>query len=347
MEHVSAVRFHTSTGALPDHVWKAAAERPRGTKFAQIPEWLLQAGITGLGIKVFGAIARRCGYRSRTGYPSRRDIASFLGVSLSSVDRGLRELRRLGALISDPRWRTNGGQSSNRYAVLWVPLSELLEKVRGAVSSDEGSSSELTTGQAPAARPEPAPAATSQPAPTSADTPRGVVSSGEGVGPVTERDQEEGGTRRAAPVAGSAAAGPDSPPPSTCPKHPHGTPEPCGACMWHRKNRERWDGEQLLARIAAVQEQERQRAAERQAEAQQRQADAIAACSQCDWAGERPDGSECDHRSRAARQAATAAFSAALAARPRRYSGKRSWRDRRRPSDLQLPLPAPIPGVSG
>lgn len=335
------------SGQLPDHLWEAASARPKGTRFAQVPHWLLDAGISATAMKVWAAIARHINSKTRRGFPKRRTIAALIGMSLSAVDRALRELRRVGALVSRPRRRADGGQSSNEYLLLWQPLPELLTSIdtpTPLVTNDEGPSSQETTGTTTAQTVETAPPVATTAAATSTDTATPLVTGDEGVRVLIESYREKGGTRSPVTTSAPVAGGDGSAPPSVCPAHPHGTPEPCGPCAWYRRQREAFDAEQAAAEQARQEEAARQLAAERAAQEQQRRLDAIAACRECDHLGRRPDGRECDHRSETARLAAMSAIRAELAAKTGRRRSPTRWR-RRRPA-VPAPAPAPIPGVT-
>ncbi|WP_280505794.1 hypothetical protein [Nocardia farcinica] len=333
---------------LPDELWETAAKRPAGTRFTQIPHWLLDAGASRVAVKVWDAIARLMNRKTRSGFPKRKTIAELIGMSPSAVDRGLRELRRLGALVSRPRWREDGGRSSNDYLLLWAPLEKVLTSGNVStplVKNDEAPSSGMTSPPAPERVPGDTGSATGGDASTSGETPDPLVKSDDPIGQLIQSYLEEGVSR--GPVAPSiepAVAGGDTPPPSTCPTHPNGTPDACGACGWHRRNRIAWDTAQAEKAAAERVEAERERAAEQAAEEQERALAAIDACTLCDDLGRR-DGSTCDHRDHRVRRAAVATVRAELSAKPRRYSMPR-WRERRRPADLTLPAPAPVLGVT-
>ena len=64
---------------LPDELWEAAAARPKGTRFTQIPHWLLDAGVSRVAMKVWDAIARLMNRKTRHGFPKRKTIAELIG----------------------------------------------------------------------------------------------------------------------------------------------------------------------------------------------------------------------------------------------------------------------------
>ncbi|BCK58337.1 hypothetical protein NWFMUON74_61090 [Nocardia wallacei] len=299
-------------------------------------------------MKVWGAIARRMNAKTRQGFPKRKTLAEMIGMSLSAVDRALRELRRLGALVCRPRWRADGGRSSNDYLLLWEPLTDLLSSVDAGtplVISDEGPSSDVVMGSTPEPVGPAAPAPTSAPPVTGGETGTPLVIGDEGVRGLIESYQDPGGSIRPGALGAEPAGGAGSPLPTTCPQHPEGTPEPCGPCRWYRVTAKAREEERAAAAEQARQEAARARAAQVAAAEHQHRLAAAAGCDDCDAEGNRPDGSICDHRNDAARLAAVAAFRVAQATKPRRFSRPR-W-TRQRPADLPLPAPAPIPGVTG
>ncbi|WP_280420057.1 hypothetical protein [Nocardia carnea] len=348
-----AVKTTGYAGYLPDHLWEAVTRRPPGTRFTQVPRWLMDAGLSRVGMKVWDALCRHMNSKTRQTFQFRRTLAATIGMSLSAVDRGLRELRELGALIVRPRRRKDGGRTFNDYLLLWAPLADVLAtcgiQIPPLVKNDEGSSSDSVTGEAPAAEPDPVPAVTVVDPVTCDEPGTPLVKSDEGIRGLIQSYLEVGGSRGAASVTEDTAApaAADDLPPSHCPKHKDGTPDPCGPCGWYRKTRQAEEqrrarvAEELAAAAALAAEEQRQ-AARLQAHREQAQA-----CDQCDHDGNLPDGRYCDHRRRtdAGRESATTASRRFFAAKPRRYGqSTRSWRDRR--TDLRLPAPAPIPGLT-
>lgn len=54
-------------------------------------------------------------------WPSKKTIAEACKISVATVTRALRELEKAGMIISEPRYRLNNGQTSNRYTVFTEP----------------------------------------------------------------------------------------------------------------------------------------------------------------------------------------------------------------------------------
>lgn len=55
--------------------------------------------------------------KEMTCFPAISTIAEQLHISISTVKRALKELEQAGFLRRNPRWRDNGGQSSNLYTL--------------------------------------------------------------------------------------------------------------------------------------------------------------------------------------------------------------------------------------
>lgn len=91
------------------HSWHGA--------FALVPERLMDYGLSGRAIKVYIGLAL---YADREGesFPSLASLAKRTHQSVSSVQRGLAELRESGVLEVFYRTRPVGGQVSNLYRLL-------------------------------------------------------------------------------------------------------------------------------------------------------------------------------------------------------------------------------------
>lgn len=53
-------------------------------------------------------------------WPSIRTIAEDIGMSKSTVKRGLADLARQGFIQVEKRCRENGGKTSNLYRIIWT-----------------------------------------------------------------------------------------------------------------------------------------------------------------------------------------------------------------------------------
>lgn len=91
-----------------------------GARFAQIPEWVLDAAISDRAVRAYCVLARYANSDSRA-HPGRRKMADRMDCSTDSLDRALKELVSIGALEIRPRFRENGDRTSNDYHLLDQP----------------------------------------------------------------------------------------------------------------------------------------------------------------------------------------------------------------------------------
>lgn len=92
-------------------------------QFAQIPEDLVtDPALTDRAIRVYALLWVYSSKKDRDAFPARRTLAEDLGVSLSTVDRGIGELVRRGAITVDERY-DGDRQTSNIYTIV-APLPE-------------------------------------------------------------------------------------------------------------------------------------------------------------------------------------------------------------------------------
>lgn len=88
---------------------------PQG--FAMIPRWLLyDESVTPAAKLTYAVLA---GHSDRYGvcWPSHPTLARLTGLSISSVQRSVRELVSLGVLVKRSRRRASGARSTNEYVV--------------------------------------------------------------------------------------------------------------------------------------------------------------------------------------------------------------------------------------
>jgi len=111
--------------------------------FAIIPEWVLDADISGNAVRLYGVLRR---YADQNGqcFPTRKTLASRVRVSEATVDRLIKELQDIGALLVRNRKADSGGYTSSMYTVVTVrgvysPVSTgvLTSEDRGVLTSDD------------------------------------------------------------------------------------------------------------------------------------------------------------------------------------------------------------------
>lgn len=125
-------RAHTSANtptdptepiALPPPSSPAATRRATGSlvidsPFAAVPEWVIDSPISDTALRLYCVLLR---YGNTTGHrmPSRATLAARLHKKSSdTIDRALRELEHLGALVVEHRSTGTGRALTNRYHLL-------------------------------------------------------------------------------------------------------------------------------------------------------------------------------------------------------------------------------------
>lgn len=94
--------------------------RPPPGQFGRVPSWLLRhRGVKARALQVYALLAAEHANRhDHTCYPSRRTIAIALGVSRSTVDVALAQLKAAGAITVQHRRDAAGDPTSNLYTLL-------------------------------------------------------------------------------------------------------------------------------------------------------------------------------------------------------------------------------------
>lgn len=85
--------------------------------FAMIPRWLLHDQAVTAHAKMTYAILASHADRYGRCWPSHATIARLGGMSVSTVQRALRELNALGIVAKESRRKSHGGATSNRYTI--------------------------------------------------------------------------------------------------------------------------------------------------------------------------------------------------------------------------------------
>lgn len=105
--------------------------------FAVVPEWVAYSPISANAVRVYIVLARHAN-ATHTCFPSRRTIADKARISLSGVDRAIKELVSINALTVEKRFSHNKDRTSNLYTLIYRGVSSPV--TRGGVTGDEGSS---------------------------------------------------------------------------------------------------------------------------------------------------------------------------------------------------------------
>ena len=104
--------------------------------FSIIPEWLISSQVSDNALRVYSALYRFADKEKGTCYPSVATIGKKCNKSPSSVKRGLRELKLIGAIEVKERYIEDKGQTSNLYILKLNPAFN--NALGGQVNSDMG-----------------------------------------------------------------------------------------------------------------------------------------------------------------------------------------------------------------
>jgi len=89
--------------------------------FAIVPEWVLSLPVSSNAIRVYCCLRRFADNHTGECFPSRKTVAMRARLSVSTLDRAMKELLEFGAIEVTPRKNANGDWSSNLYTVRSVP----------------------------------------------------------------------------------------------------------------------------------------------------------------------------------------------------------------------------------
>lgn len=89
---------------------------------------------------VYLCLCKHADNTHQTCFPSLKRIAEIVGRSISTIKRAVRELCKYGAIERAPRYRKDGGQTSNLYKIAECSFEEITE-------GEEKTIDELITGQ--------------------------------------------------------------------------------------------------------------------------------------------------------------------------------------------------------
>ena len=87
--------------------------------FSIVPEWVIDAPISAQAVRIYAVLCRYADKDDGTCFPSITTLARRIKVSNSTIKRGLRELKDIGAIKSQKRFdKATGEQTSNLYTVM-------------------------------------------------------------------------------------------------------------------------------------------------------------------------------------------------------------------------------------
>lgn len=87
--------------------------------FSIIPNWLIEV-VTPSSVCVYLCLARYADNETYRCWPSQKEIAATLNISLSTVKRSIKELQEVGALEVHFRHRDDGSYTSSEYVLLRI-----------------------------------------------------------------------------------------------------------------------------------------------------------------------------------------------------------------------------------
>ncbi len=90
---------------------------------------------------VYLCLCKHADNTHQTCFPSLKRIAEIVGRSISTIKRAVRELCKYGAIERAPRYRKDGGQTSNLYKIAECSFEEITE------AEEKTSADELIIGQ--------------------------------------------------------------------------------------------------------------------------------------------------------------------------------------------------------
>lgn len=113
--------------------------------YAVLPEWVLDADISALAVRLYAALRRYADQRTMHAHPSRRTLADRLKVkSVRTVDSAIAELKGIGALRTFARVTVAGDPDSNGYVLHREPRFD----ADGAPPAARGGAADCTTPRA-------------------------------------------------------------------------------------------------------------------------------------------------------------------------------------------------------
>ena len=158
VETVREMPSHVSDSPDQDGEFAGEGSLVVEQRFAIVPEWVLDAGVSDVAFRLY-VVLLRYGQSSGQRMPGRKLLAARLHKrSTDTVDRALKELVAVGAVVVERR-RTGRTNLTNRYHVMTSPPSRPGKPGRGRNASgdcaDPGSSSSASDPANSSAAPEP------------------------------------------------------------------------------------------------------------------------------------------------------------------------------------------------
>lgn len=91
--------------------------RLRSTRFAVVPFWIVDSGVSAAAVRVYIELARYADGDTGEAFPSVDTIGAGAGYSRTTVKQAIKALVRIGAVTVHERVADDGGRSSNLYVL--------------------------------------------------------------------------------------------------------------------------------------------------------------------------------------------------------------------------------------
>lgn len=82
--------------------------------FAILPMWVLEAGVSGNAVRAYAILASYANRETGEAFPSRKTMAKRLGVSVDTIDRGIKELEEAQAVTVAYRYEDPSDEAAGR-----------------------------------------------------------------------------------------------------------------------------------------------------------------------------------------------------------------------------------------
>lgn len=101
--------------------------------FAIVPLWLIKRGVSSTAIHLYATLAAVYADKEGKSWPSRAALAESMSCSTDTIDRAVKELVHVQALVKERRWRSEGafGQKSNGYTLRYAKPGEESPQICG------------------------------------------------------------------------------------------------------------------------------------------------------------------------------------------------------------------------
>jgi|SRR5690625_680527 len=122
-----------------------------GQYFSIIPHWIIFSGVSSGAIHLFAVLAKYADYDTHEAFPSRQTLAKGIGKSTDTVDRHVKELQKIGALVVTRRKLpgTQGNQT-NIYELIYAEpaQTDVAAPLRPGSEDDDGLAAPMPPGVA-------------------------------------------------------------------------------------------------------------------------------------------------------------------------------------------------------